>query len=82
MFVWLQVSQGGTVRPTSMSASRIHVSMEVTVWTVLTTTRASVAAQGECWNSFSKMYVDKLTGCHSEKKYFVYLLCAMELTNN
>ena len=77
MFVWLQVSQGGTVRPTSMNACRIPVNMEVTVWTVLTTTRASVAALGECWYSCSNMWIEKLTGCHSELKYFLYLRCAL-----
>jgi len=82
MFVWLQVSQGGTVRPTSMNACRIPVNMEVTVWTVLTTTRASVVALGECWYTCSNMCFDKLIGCHSELKYVLYLRCAMWLTND
>jgi hypothetical protein len=60
-----------------MNACRIPVNMEVTVWTELTTTRASVAALGECWFSCSKMFIDKLIGCGSELKCIVYLRCAM-----
>jgi hypothetical protein len=51
IFVWLQVSQGRTVRPISMSACQTLANMEVTVWMVLITTLASVAALGECLNS-------------------------------
>ena len=58
------------MRPTSMNAYQILVNMEVTVWTVLTTTRACVVALGECWYMCSNMCIDKLIGCHSEFKYF------------
>ena len=49
MLLWLQVSLGGTVRPTSTNACQIPVNMAVIVWTALTTTRATAVALGEFW---------------------------------